>query len=473
MKKLRRLISSPFTPLYDEAGLTQVLRRGLMFVILGNLCGSMFFNITQGSALVGLAKELGANDFTFGVLMAIPLFGAVIQIPAAMIVSRAGKRKKYMLSYGIISRFMWILIGFVPYVVPMSPGWMKLWSIVFLVGISSVGGSFINICFTPWLADLVPLRIRGRWIASRDRIASILGVVVGILTALVLDHTTGFTGYAIVFIVGGTFGVVDMLAFIGVKETPMVKSVTQGLFPIIKRIYNDKKFFRFMVFWTLWCFAVNFGGAFTIRYALGPLNLSFLEVTLAGQMTAAFVTVVVISKWGRTIDRYGSKPVLMIACTMHAINPLIMLFAKPEQVLTLFLLHLVGAAFWSASNLACVNLQMSCSPDDDRPTYIAIFSCVTSLVGAFFGVFLGGAFLEWLHVFVEQVNFTINGNPPDQYKMIFTVSVIFRLITVFIFLPRLQNDKDSGIRDLYEDFIDWLSQFDPRRIYRHIRRRRR
>ena len=469
--KLRRLLRSPFTKLYDEAGLTHALRRGLMFVILGNLSGSLFFNITQGSALVGLAAELGANDFVFGLLMAIPLFGAIIQIPAAMIVSRAGKRKKYMLTYGIVSRTMWIVIGIVPFFAPLSEGWMKLWAVIFLVGIASVSGSFINICFTPWLADLVPLRIRGRWIASRDRIASVLGVCVGILTALVLDHVPGFTGYAIVFIVGGTFGVLDMLAFIGVRETQMIQSAAKSISAIFKQIYRDKKFFRFMVFWTLWMFSINFGGAFTIRYALGPMNLSFLEVTLASQMAAALTTVVVISKWGRTIDRYGSKPVLLIACMMHAVSPLIMLFAQPNQVITILLLHLIGAAFWSASNLACVNMQMSCSPDDGRPAYIAVFSCVTSLMGAFFGVFLGGAFLEWLPGFMQQANLTISGNTPDQYKIAFTVSVIFRLVTVFLFIPRLENDKDSSLRELAGDFKDWLMQFSPRRIYKLVRRR--
>ena len=472
MTKLKRLFRSPFTQLYDEAGFTQTVRRGLMFVIFGNLCGNLFFNITQGTALVGLAEELGATDFKFGILMAIPLFGAVIQIPAAMIVSRAGKRKKFMLTFGVMSRFMWILIGIVPYVIPMSGAWMRLWAVIFLVGISSVGGSFINICFTPWLADLVPLRIRGRWIASRDRIASIMGVCAGILTALVLDYSSGFTGYAIVFIVGGAFGVLDLICFIAVKETPMVKSATQGLFPILKRIVKDKKFFRFMVFWTVWAFATNFGGAFTVRYALGPLELSFIHVTVAGQITAALITVAVISKWGRTIDHYGSKPVLMITCLVQSLILLIMLFSRPGSVIPFLFVNLIGAAFWSAANLACVNMQLSCSPDDQRAEYIAIFTCVTSLLGAFLGVFLGGAFLEWLPELMIYANITINGRLPDHFKILFVVSCIFRLLTVIIFVPRLENDQDSNLKELAEDFCDRIKQYSPRNIYRILRGRR-
>lgn len=470
--RLPRLFRSPFTKLYDEECLTHALRRGLTFVILGNLSGNLFLNITQGSALVGLAAELGANDFIFGLLMAIPLFGAIIQIPAAMIVNKAGKRKKYMLSYGIVSRAMWLVIGVVPYFAPLPEGWMKLWAVIFLVGISSVSGAFINICFTPWLADLVPLRIRGRWIASRDRIASLLGVCVGILTALVLDFVPGFLGYSIVFLVGGTFGVLDMIAFIGVREVPMIQGAAKSITAIFKQVYRDKKFFKFMVFWTVWMFSIHFGGGtFTMRYALGPMNLSFLEVTLAAQMATALTTVVVISKWGRTIDRYGSKPVLAIACMMHAVNPLIMLFAQPDQIITFLLMNLIGAAFWNAANLACFNMQMSLSPDDGRPAYIAVFSCVTSLMGAFLGVFLGGAYLEWLPGAMHQANITINGAPPDHYKVAFTTSVALRLLTVFIFIPRIDNDKDSSLKELAADFKEWLMLFRPRRIHKLVRRR--
>ena len=432
----------------------------------------MFINITQGSALIGLAAELGANDFTFGILIAIPFFGTLIQIPAAMIVNKSGKRKKFLLTYGLAARVMWILVGIVPYFIPMEPEWLTLWAIIFLVGISSVGGSFINVCFTPWLTDLLHIRIRGRWLATRDKIASVLGVAVGVATALVLDNVPGMTGYAIVFIVGGSLGVLDMLMYAGIKESQMIQSATQSVISVLKQIYRDKVFFRFMVFWTAWAFSANFGGAFIGRYALGPLNLSFLEVTLAGQVTAALITVAVISKWGRTIDHYGSKPVFTITCTVQAFIPLILLFARPDQVITFFLVNFIGAAFWSASNLACINMQMTCSPDEGRPAYIAVFTCITSLLGAFLGVFLGGAFLEWVPGFMEQVNFTINNSPPDRYKVIFVVSVCVRLITVIVFLPRIQNEKDSNIRELGRDFVDYFKMYSPRKIYRAIRGRR-
>lgn len=74
----KRVFSSPFRPLYDEARLLPKLRRSILFVIFGNVFGNLFGVITGvgGTALTGYAEALGAGDFVFGVLNGIPLAAA-------------------------------------------------------------------------------------------------------------------------------------------------------------------------------------------------------------------------------------------------------------------------------------------------------------------------------------------------------------------------------------------------------------
>lgn len=468
---LKRAFKSPFTPLYDEAGLSAQWRRGLLFVIMGNLCGNIFATITTGSSLAGYAGALGANDFVFGVLTAIPFIGTLMQLPASILVSKTGKRKKYLLTYGVVSRSMWIIVGLVPYFVPVSPDWLRLWSVIFLVCIASVGGSFINVSFTPWLADLVPIRIRGRWISCRDRIISVIGIAVGLLTALVLDNVPGYPGYTIVFVFGGVMGVLDMLAFLGVKEESGNTGNKLQFFTVLKQVVRDKPFFRFMLFWTAWCFTSNLGGPYINRYALGPLGLSFVEVTLFGQVAAALVTVLVISHWGRIIDHYGSKPTLWISCMVTALTPGILLFSTPGSPVTLLLYNVIGAAFWSAANLTATNMQLSCSPDKERPTYVAIFSCVASIAGAFCGVLIGGAVLQSLPGLLESANITWNGAAPDQYKIIFTICMITRLAVVLLLVPSLTNDRDSSMSELISDLRDRVRTLRSQLINAYLRSR--
>ncbi|NCC49038.1 MAG: DUF1559 domain-containing protein, partial [Clostridia bacterium] len=192
--RLKYRFRSPFQVIFDEAQLLPEIRRSIVMMVMGNIFGNLFGVITNGSALTGYAEILGSNDFTFGVLTGIPLAASLMQIPAAILVSRTQKRKRYMMTYGVVSRALWLLVGLVPWLLPMSPDAVRLWSVIFLIGISAASGSFINVSFTPWMADLIPIRIRGRWMSLRDGMNAVGSVLIGLLTATILDNSSGYTG---------------------------------------------------------------------------------------------------------------------------------------------------------------------------------------------------------------------------------------------------------------------------------------
>ncbi len=450
--RFRRLFSSPFRPLYDEARLLPAMRRSIMFMIWGNIFGNLCGTITGvgGTALTGYAEALGAGDFVFGVLNGIPLAAALMQIPASILVSRTHKRKKYMLTYGVFSRFLWIVVGLVPFFVPTNPVWLRLWSVIFLVGISSVTGSFINVCFTPWLADLVPIRIRGRWMSIRDGIIAAANVLVGLLTAFILDNVPSFASYAIVFVMGGVFGVLDMFCFIFVEEVYTQPPTRISLFRSGRQIFSDRPFLWFTLFWAAWNFTANLATPFAGRYALS-MGLSYLELTLCGQIASALTTVSVVWFWGRLLDQYGAKPVLWVSCLVAAVTPGFFVFSTEGNIWPTLLHNVIGAFFWSACNLTATNLQLTLSPDDQRPVYIAMFSCITSLLGSFLGVLSGGALLEWAHVLVNSGLLAGLGPMDDAYKLVFLLSVVLRLGVVFLFVPRMTNSTEATARDMLRD----------------------
>lgn len=444
-------MKSPFLPLYQEAGILPEIRRSIGFMILANLFGTFWGTIAGGSALTGLAGALGANDFVFGVLTAIPLFGTLLQIPAALLVSRTKKRKIYMMTFGVVSRALWLLVGLVPFLMPTQPGWLRIWILIFLIGVSSFSGSFINIVFTPWMADLVPIGIRGRWLSLRDKVLSILSVVFGLLIARLLDVMPGFNGYAVVFVMCGIFGVLDMICFLGVKEVPMHTEANVKIREVFRGMVQDKPFFRFLMFWTVWSFTANVAGPYFIRYSLGPLALSFLEVTLASQVTGAVFAVLTLSQWGRMVDRYGSKPVLWATCFIAAVNPLVWLLSSVGSPLALFLFNAIGGVVWGASNLAIMGILLRVSPDAQRPTYVAVFTAITSIAGAFLGVLTGGALLQGIQDSVAAHGGKLFGIVPNHYMIVFMLSVALRLATLFLFLPQMENEKPFTCRSMLQD----------------------
>ena len=114
--------SNPLTRLYDEAKLPQAIRRSLSLILLGNLFGNLHAIICGGgtTAMIGLANQLQAGDFAFGLLNGIPQAAALLQIPFSLLVNRTHKRKKYLLTFGLFSRVLWLTFGFIPLVAPRS-----------------------------------------------------------------------------------------------------------------------------------------------------------------------------------------------------------------------------------------------------------------------------------------------------------------------------------------------------------------
>lgn len=444
----RRSLSSPFAALYQEAGILPDIRRSIGWMILANLFGTFWGTISGGSALTGLAEALGANDFVFGVLTAIPLFGSLMQIPAALLVSRTKKRKQYLLTIGVFSRALWLLVGLIPFLLPEQPPWIRIWTLILLIGVSASSGAIINVCFTPWMADLVPIGIRGRWLSLRDKLLNLLSVALGLGVARLLDVLPGYTGYAVVFVMCGVFGVLDMVSFLGVKDVPMQTAQGIRVREVFRGMFTDRPFFRFLLFWTVWSFTANLSGPYFTRYALGPMELSFVEVTLAGQITYAVFAVLSLSWWGRQMDRFGNIPVLWVTSLVTAVNPIVWLISAKGSPLAMFLFNAIGGLVWGAANLAVMNILLHRSPEAQRPSYVAVFSAITSIVGSFLGVLTGGALLQGIQDTVAAKNVTWFGQTPDHYMIVFMLSVVLRLVAIFVFMPGMGHDKQYTARDM-------------------------
>jgi MFS family permease len=148
------------------------------------------------------------------------------------------------------------------------------------------------------------------------------------------------------------------------------------------------------------------------------------------------------------LDRYGAKPVLWVSCILASLTPVFYCFSVPGSVLPTLLHNVIGAAFWSAANLTVTNMQLSHSPNHIRPSYIAVFSCLSSLGGTFLGTLFGGAMIEGIRAANTAYSLSVFGLTPDPYKITFFVSVITRLGIVLFFVPRMDNEKGIAARQM-------------------------
>ena len=56
------------------------LRRSLNLLIISITFGMAFFVVIQGAPLTGFVRALGADDLIFGIIMAMPVLGGVLDV---------------------------------------------------------------------------------------------------------------------------------------------------------------------------------------------------------------------------------------------------------------------------------------------------------------------------------------------------------------------------------------------------------
>jgi len=442
----RRRGPSALTLLYEEARLPAVIRRSLNLILLGNIFGSLWGIVCGGgtTAMIGLANELKAGDLAFGLLNGIPQAAALLQIPFSILVNRTHRRKKYMLTLGMFSRVLWLFFGLIPLIVPANPAGLRLWTLIFLLGISSSCGAVINVCWLPWLSDLAPIGIRGRWFSYRDMLIAGCNLAFGMLVAWLLDTLPPQTRYLVVFILGGLAGMVDMACFGFCKEQYSDAPKRQRLGAMMKTVFREKPFVRLVVMWTAWCFTSNLCAPYLGRYSVSDMGLTFMQMMIFSTAAASVASILVMPGWGRALNRYGCRSVMLVAGFTCAVTDAFYLLSTPGNVWPVLLRNFFGAMCWSGTNLAANSMQLSATPDEGRPAYIAVFACVTSLVGVSLGTMCGGALLEaW-----EGAGWFTGGGFLDRVKVLVILATTLRLLSVWLLVPPLENDREGTPRQL-------------------------
>ena len=425
-------------PVYASEKLSPEVCRSLNLILLANLFGNLFGIIcgTGTAAMVGLANELRAGDLAFGLISGIPQVAMLLQIPFAMLVSRTHRRKRYMLTYGLISRALWLSFGLLPILFPDKAREQGLWVLISLLAVSSCLSAAINVCWFPWFSDLAPSRIRGRWLSTRDTIVAGANLAFGILVAHLLDTLPTPERYVIIFIVGGVLGMLDMVCFGFCEErysTPPLRMRLKTAGHALK----NRPFRQLILMWTAWCFTSNLCEPYLSRYSINVMGLTFTQMTVCGTAAASVMTILMMRYWGRAMESFGTRSVMMVAALGAALANAFYLFSTPGSVWPVLLRNALGAAFWCGSNLAANNMQLYTSPDDEKPIYIAMFSCVTALAGMALGSLTGGMLLEgWEAAGWFSGTF-------DRYKALIALAMLLRIAAVLVLVPGLENDKDG------------------------------
>jgi MFS family permease len=180
-------------------------------------------------------------------------------------------------------------------------------------------------------------------------------------------------------------------------------------------------------------------------------NLRFKNDLLGGMFAVSVTglagTLLAARTVGRMVDRIGVKRVLFIGYFFWCLIPAIWLFATPRTaILWIGCAGLIGGVFPAAATNAGVKLVTRFPSPEESGMYMAVSTMVGSIAGGLASVIAGG----FLRLMGER-SFTVLGLVVSAFPLLFIVSFILRLITVFTLIPRIR--VTGGIREEERPFL--------------------
>ena len=441
---------NPPAPPTDAAHL--LLRPVLRRVTIAWLFGSAWMYITSGAALTQYAKLLHVTPFGFGVLAALPFISAMVQLPTSYVIERYGHRRAIFLWTNIVHRSLWLGIGVLPWILPQSWWWAGL---IGLMMLSSMLGHMAVPAWVSWMADLVPARLRGRYFSRRIQYGQGVGLVITLLVGMMLDWAQGKSadghylrnGISVALILAAFSGFADILFFFRVPD-PCEHQARHRESPkvILRRVLGDRNFRFLLGYSATMTFATAFVGQFVWLYILDVAKMSNTMANLLLITIPLIIAMICYPLWGRVIDRFGSKPALLLAGLLVINGATAWIFVRPESWHWGYLFVMGSTVAWPAMDLAGFNLilRMSHSRGTLRAgsTTGAINSMVCAVAGTLSGLF-AGAVAQWLG---NDWQGSLFGWPLTYHGVLFIASAVLRAAAL-LWVLGLQESRNFATRD--------------------------
>lgn len=406
--------------------------RGVMRQILvAWLFGAAWMSITTGAALTRFARGLGVGEFGFGLMAAIPFVAALGQLPGSFILERYGHRKLFFLVGNLIHRGLWLVIALIPWVVPSGSGPVAL---ILLMALSATLGNVVGPCWYSWLLDLVPSRIRARFISRRVQAGQMVSLTLTMITGVMLDYAERTSGLAlsrmlsVLLAAAAIPGIIDILYFLPVPSRQVQGHNHHfGMRNLFREPLANRSFRWYLVFTAMLTFSTGFMGQFTWLYVFDVVNVSNL---MANILLIALPQLVALSSapfWGRMIDRLGRKPVAIIAGAGMVHGAVVWIFVSEGHLFPGYAGILLAAFAWPGLELASYNILLGLverkAGTAKNTAYVAINSVVVAVAGLLSGLF-GGVLAHNL----KDWHGAWFGLPVTYHGILFLTSSVLRIV---------------------------------------------
>jgi MFS family permease len=278
----------------------------------------------------------------------------------------------------------------------------------------------------PWnsmMADIVPLTVRGRYFASRNRINNLIALILSFVAGGILQVLTknGFLGFSIIF-AGAMVSRFFSFYFLSQMVYPsvVVPKTKQASILKLATTLGSTNIGKYIIFNALINLSASFSAPFFSVYMLRELKFSYLTYVIING-TATLTTILFMPFWGKRIDRAGSIKVMKTGSLFVTILPILWLFSA--NIYYLCGVQVISGFAWSGCILALNLFLYYAAPVENRTRYIALSNALM-FGGTALGSLLGGIMAPIVPAILMNRLFTI-----------FLISGVARILVVIFFMP--------------------------------------
>lgn len=360
---------------------------------------TFWFGVLSGVTTTFLevfAVRLGATSFQIGLLTALPaLVNVVVPVPAARLLDQRGKRLSLLLRTVVWQRLAYMLLA----LAPLLGTSLRVPVLVLLVALATVPAAVLNLGITVLIGDLASPHDRALVVSRRNVILSVTTVLVAMAGGWWLDFIPFPVNYQVLFGVGACASLLSLryLRRIRLLEVPSaVRSAEPAglqwgqVREAWRRLATQQKFLQFVGSAFVYHWGLYLPAALYSIYRVRILGASDRWI---GSFTTLHTLATIVGYWlaGRLARRWGEERMLVWSAGGLAFYPIL-------TALSTTLSPLLGVSVWgglvgAGLSLALFNVSLALSPEDQRATYVALYTVAINLA-AFAAPLVGSALAE-------------------------------------------------------------------------------
>lgn len=297
--------------------------------------------------LTPFAVALNAPLSVIAALNALPAFLEGIGQKASTYFGWFGWTRKGVFTYSVLlESIVWLMLSAVAFLAwgAFDSGAVNFLTIALASCIFLLEGTSTPAWFAI-MGDVVPENIRASWFGARSRLYNATGLVALLAAGVFMDSMQAdpLLGFAALFLAAFAARVISAY-FVHMHWDPQPRSV--------ERKDPPAGFLKYLFGLMLLVLSINIAVPYITVYMLKMLGFDYATFSAIMAMTV-LMNILAYPHWGRLVDKYGSKIVMVSTAALSALPILIWAYVT-EPLLAAFA-ALLGGLFWSGTVISTFN----------------------------------------------------------------------------------------------------------------------